>query len=173
MYSSVVKKDTINRRRFVIQNYNLGLVSQGTQIGINDTLALKSMLTLPESTVRFSHINLPASNIMLKADLSLHYINYWQLLTKNTNVNTIVVSDDNELPFENYMANIKNYLLDETIQDDDRYEKYLNSIIPKTRGLFELIKKYITGSFPARTSQREYRTKGRRFLCLGDGYPKY
>jgi len=149
MYSSVVQKDTIDRRRFVVQNYNVGLVNQNIQHALNDTLTLKSMLTLPESTVRFSHINLPASNIMLKSDLSLHYINYWQLLTKHTNANTIIVSDDEELPFEanTYLANIKNYLLDETIHDDDRYEKYLNSIIPKTRVLFELIKKYIIGKY--------------------------
>ena len=83
-YSSVLAADKevtdIKRRRFVIQTYNLGVSGlevkkfRGGDTAImqkkiteNDTLVLKSLLFLPEVTVRFARINLPYTNILLKA----------------------------------------------------------------------------------------------------------
>jgi hypothetical protein len=40
---------------------------------------------------------------------------------------------------------VKEYILDETITDENKYKKYLETIIPKTRILFNLVKSYITG----------------------------
>ena len=102
LYSSVAKNDDIKRRRFVIQEYNLGqtvleaskirggdVIVKRKPLTPNDSLTLKSLLTLPESTVRFSHINLPATDIMTKANLNLHFLNYWQLLKQNTEVSKV------------------------------------------------------------------------------------
>ena len=163
-YSSVAQNDNIKTRRFLIQKYNLGLsrleassfkgskmISQVVDLTKPDNLQLSSILTLPEPTVLFSQINLPSSNIMQKAQLNQYFLNYWQLLKNTTNVENILVDDlDKELEYEeeDYLSNIKNYMLtekDKELTSYENYLKFLNVIIPKTRILFNLVKKYIKG----------------------------
>lgn len=167
MYSSIVHGNNIRSRRFVIQKYNLGLTRLVTNDSTSsrlittrinmtqpDTLSVKSFITLPEPTIRFSRINLPGTSILDKANLNLVFLNYWQLLKKKTKVNTVFVDSINdEIEFEenNFVNNIKNYVLnlnaDETkgISKQEIYNKFIEIIVPKTKILFKLIKKYITG----------------------------
>ena len=166
MYSSIFSNNTIRNRRFVIQKYNTALtkldtidstsaklVTVRTNITNNDVLSIKSFITLPEPVIRFSKINLPGTNILDKANLNLSFINYWQLLKKNTNVNVNFVDiNDNEIEFneQNFANNIKNFVLNESdelkgIQSKDIYKKFVKNIIPKTKILFNLMKKYING----------------------------
>jgi hypothetical protein len=160
--SSVVKKDEISRRKFVIQTYNLGLSRLQTieterkksylkrvKLTPNDRITIKSFVSLPEPVLKYSHINLPNTNIFEKASLNLNDVCYWKLLNQKSPINQLTVDDlSKELPFDEktYLNDVKEYLLNETIEDPDRYNKYLNSIIPKTRILFDLIKKYIDGN---------------------------
>ena len=65
-YSSIAENDNVKRRRFLIQEYNLGqnmlditkvkggseIVSY-TPVTLNDNITIKSLLTLPESAVNF------------------------------------------------------------------------------------------------------------------------
>jgi hypothetical protein len=93
----VMKKDDsyIFKKRFLMQDYNTGMngleitkinggndVITRKKITENDSLSLKSILTLPEVTVRFSRVNLPATNIMLKSNLNMNYIKYWNFLNR-------------------------------------------------------------------------------------------
>jgi len=165
-YSSIAENDVIKTKRFVIQKYNLGvsrlqttqltgskMIAHRVNITQPDILSLKSIVTLPEPVIRFSKINLPGTNILDRVNLNNTFINYWQILKKTTNMNNILVDDlDKELDFnENkFVDNIKNYVLTRTdemngLSSDEIYKKFLNVIIPKTRTLFELVKKYITG----------------------------
>jgi hypothetical protein len=163
-YSSVAKNDNIKTRRFLIQKYNLGLsrleatnlkgskmISHRVSLCKPDFLQLSSIMTLPEPTIRFSQISLPASSIMEKANLNQHFLNYWQILNKATNVENVMVDDlEKELEFEEdeYSTNIKNYMLiekDKELSSYENYKKFLNIVIPKTKVLFNLIKKYIKG----------------------------
>jgi hypothetical protein len=163
-YSSVAENDNIKTRRFLIQKYNLGLsrleatnfkgskmISHVVNLTKPDTISLKSLLTLPEPAIVFSQINLPASSILQKSNLNLNFLNYWQILKKTTTVENIMVDDlENELNFEeeDFVKNIKNYILVEKDKDLSSYEnyvKFLNVVIPKTRVLFNLVKKYIKG----------------------------
>ena len=57
----------------------------------NDTLSLRSILTLPQPIVKFSHINLHETNILERANLNTFFIQYWQLLNTLTKVQTINV----------------------------------------------------------------------------------
>jgi hypothetical protein len=167
MYSSVFYNNMIRTKRFVIQKYNLGLTKLDTLDSNNsrtittripmtksDTMSLTSFITLPEPTIRFSKINLPGTNILDRANLNLFFLDYWKLLKKKTNVNEIFIDNlNNEIDFNesNFVNSIKNYVLN--LSDDDTkglskqeiYNKFINIIIPKTRILFDLIKKYITG----------------------------
>ena len=167
MYSSIYSNNAIRNRRFVIQKYNLALnkldtidstssrlITVRTNITKNDVMSVKSFITLPEPIIRFSKINLPGTSILDKANLNLLFLNYWQLLKKKTNVNTIFVDNfENEIDFneQNFANNIKNYVLNLTdeelggMKSYEIYNKFVKHMVPKTRVLFNLMKKYITG----------------------------
>ena len=169
LYSSVVESDQITTRKFVIQKYNLGLdkleatnlkgskmVAHRVKLTPNDTISINSILTLPEPTIRFSQINLPGTDMLVKSNLNIHFLNYWQLLKQKTDTTKVEITElDTELEYENdnFVDNIKNYILDlsqferpEGITNLDIYEHFLKIIIPKIRTIFNLVKKYIKGS---------------------------
>ena len=167
MYSSIFNSNSIRSRRFVIQKYNTALtkldsvdstnsklITVRTNISPNDTMAIKSILTLPEQIMRFSKINLPGTSILDKANLNLVFLNYWQLLKKKTNVNNIFIdSFEKELEFDeqNFANNIKNFTFNLSDEDTkgvpkkELYDKFVKVLIPKTKILFNLMKKYIKG----------------------------
>jgi len=168
LYSTVVSNNEIKSRKFVIQKYNLGLehlhaenlkgqslIAHRVKLTNNDSMAINSMVTLPEPTVRFSQINLPGTDLLVKANLHIHFLNYWQLLKQKTEVTQVVIDGlDNELEYDdsNFVDNIKQYLLDlsqyekpESLTNIDIYRNFLKIIIPKIRVLFNLVKKYIKG----------------------------
>ena len=164
MYSSISSNSRIYSTRFVLQKYNTGLtkldavnlkgsnmISRRVNLTNNDIMSIHSVLTLPEPTVRFSQINLPTSNILVKSNLNLYFLNYWELLKKNTPINKIGIDSLNtQLQYDekNFVDNIKNYVLeitDDNISGSEKYEKFLNIMIPKTKILFNLVKKYIKG----------------------------
>ena len=167
MYSSIYTGNKIRTRRFVIQKYNTSLSKLDTvdssssklhtvRTGItkNDIMSIKSFITLPEPVIRFSKINLPGSSILEKANLNLSFINYWKLLKKSTTVNaTFIDNFETGIEFneQNFANNIKNFALNLSEQDargmtrEDIYKKFVQMIVPKTKVLFNLMKKYITG----------------------------
>ena len=165
LYSSVYSNNAVRSRRFVIQKYNTGLtkldtvdstgsrmVTVRTNMTPNDYMSIKSVIFLPEPVIRFSKINLPGTSILDKVNLNNAFINYWQFLRKNTNVKLNFIDNfDDEIQFneQNFANNIKQYILNlpekQELTLSETYKKYLNHIIPKTRVLFNLMKKYITG----------------------------
>ena len=168
LYSSIVSNNEVKTRKFVVQKYNIGLdslyssnlkgqnlIAHRVKLTNNDQIAVNSMVTLPEPTVRFSQINLPGTDLLVKANLNLHFLNYWQLLKQKTDVTQVVVDGlDNSLDYDdnNFVDNIKHYLLDlsqyekpENMTNLDIYRNFLKIIIPKIKTLFNLVKKYIKG----------------------------
>lgn len=168
LYSTVISNGEAVNRKFIIQRYNLGLtrleatnfrgpkmISQRVKLTKNDEISIKSVVTLPEPTLRFSQINLPGSNLLVKANLNIHFLNYWQLLKQKTvheNINIDGLDDEIEYTDDNFVDNIKNYILNLSEQERpvgltniDIYKQFLNIIIPKIRVLFNLVKKYIKG----------------------------
>jgi hypothetical protein len=168
-YSSVFRNNLLNTQRFVVQKYNLGLTKleatnfkgsrfEAVRVKLTqpDDLYLKSVMTLPEPFIRFSQINLPGTNILNRANLNSIFINYWQLLKKNTNVEVISVNNFNDnidYNENNFVNNIKNFV--NNLSEDDKkgltkteiYNQFIDIIVPKTRVLFNLMKKYIHGKF--------------------------
>lgn len=168
LYSTIVGNSEINNRRFIIQRYNLALeklhatnfkgqnlIAHRVKVAPNDPISINSIITLPEPTVRFSQVNLPGSNLLVKANLNLHFLNYWQLLKQRTNLTRITIDGlDNEIEYDdtNFVDNIKQYMLDlseyekpEELTNLDIYKIFLRTIIPKIKVLFLLVKKYIKG----------------------------
>ena len=172
LYSTVNIRGRETSRKFIIQKYNLGLDKLHVENGLfkgskmdakrvkltnNDEIAITSMVTLQEPTVQFSQINLPGSSLLVKANLNLHFLNYWQLLKQRTKVSAIEIDGlDNELEFNdgNFVDNIKNYMLNLSdyempggvkLTNLEIYNQFLKIIIPKIIVLFNLVKKYIKG----------------------------
>ena len=168
LYSTVVSRSQITNRRFVIQRYNLGLdklkatnfkgqhmIAHRVKLTENDPISINSVITLPESTVRFSQINLPGSSLLVKANLNLHFLNYWQILKQKSSLTRVTIDGlDNEIEYDdsNFVDNIKQYMLDlsdyekpDELTNLDIYKIFLRTIIPKIRVLFRLVKKYIKG----------------------------
>ena len=165
MYSSVFTENSVKSRRFIITKYNLAnsklntidstgsvLVTLRTNINTNDIMSIKSLITLPEPTIRFSKVNLPGTNILEKSNLNLSFLNYWQMLKKRTNINNVFIDNlEKEIEFneQNFVDNIKNYGLNLNYDDikgiskGEIYDKFIKMIIPKTKILFNLMKKYI------------------------------
>jgi len=168
-YSSVFSKNLLNTQRFVIQKYNLGLTKldatnlKGSRLEAlrvkmtsSDEMYLSSILTLPEPFIRYSQINLPGTTILTRANLNSIFINYWQLLQKNTNVEVVSVNSTNDnidYNENNFVNNIKNFIINlsednkKELTKDEVYEKFIDIIVPKIRILFNLMKKYINGKF--------------------------
>jgi hypothetical protein len=160
--SSVVAGEELKTRRFVMQRYNLGLsrlnattitaarmTAEVVPMTPADTLTLKSFIMLPSPTVVYSRINLHTINILDKSQLNQHNLNYWQLLRKTTRISTRTIDDlDENIAFNSrdFLSDIKEYALNREITDADRYAEYLRIVVPRTRVLFDLVKKHLTGS---------------------------
>lgn len=156
--SSIFKNKDISQKRFYLQNYVLGeqtiqmnKVRGGDtaltyhKITDNDKISIKSFLTLPIQTLHFSRINLPTTNILTRANLNENFLSYWKLLNDHTDVSTKIIealeAPDDTSP--SYLKKSTEYILDETIEEDDKYNKFLNRIIPTTQNLFTMIKNKI------------------------------
>jgi hypothetical protein len=160
--SSVVAGEELKTRRFVMQRYNLGMTRLNATTITNarmtadvvpmtpaDTMTVKSFIMLPAPTVQYSRINLHRINILDKSQLNQHNLNYWQLLRKNTRITTRTIDDlDENIAFNSrdFLSDIKEYVLNREVTDSDRYAEYLRIIVPRTRVLFDLVKKHLTGS---------------------------
>ena len=114
LYSTVVGRSDLTIRKFVIQRYNLGQdkleginlkgaknITQRVKLTQNDQISINSIITLPEPTVRFSQVNLPGTNLLVKANLNLHFLNYWELLKQKTTLTSVVIDGlDNEIEYD-------------------------------------------------------------------------
>ena len=166
-YSTVYNNNNISRKKYVIQRYCLGLskleeqhLKNGKSIYIrknmtaNDQMTVKSLLMLPEPIMRFSAIELPTTNMLDKATLHQNYFMLFRLLRKNLDIIPHVINDlSKELDYEQmekdtktaFFSGIHEFILSDEvlIDDDEKMNKFLDVIIPKTRFLIRLIRKYL------------------------------
>lgn len=153
----------IRTRKFLIQRYNLGLsyitkedLKSGKSLYVrrpmtsNDNIAVKSVLVMPEPVVKMSSINLPTKNILDKANLHENYRSIFRLLTKNTDITTHVITDlSKEYNYESsdFLSGIHEFILSPEISDEqnnsDKFKRFLDVIIPKTRDIINIIRKHI------------------------------
>lgn len=169
LYNLVIQENIVKTRRFVINRYNLGFkrlhaetIKEGFmeahQIPLtqNESVAVDSFITLPEPYVRYSHIHLPNTNIYDKTNLNHIPLSYIRILRKATSITTKVIDetsnmqDTGEQPDNEYLKDITHIqpnrdseIYTTTESKDDQYRTFLDLSIPKTRVLFQLIKKYI------------------------------
>lgn len=129
-----------------------------------DHIDLISILTLPDQVIQFSRVNLPGTNIMKKSELGYIYIHFSEIFKRNMNNENLIQTihldnldnEENVSKLEKMYENtsfigkkkLMNYVTNTTIETEKNkqiYEKYLNLMIPQSKILFNLVKKYIDG----------------------------
>jgi len=166
-YSNVYTSAGVKRRQFVIQRYNLGiskldeqLMKSGKKLYIrgpltpNDTMQIKSLVILPYPVVKFSAIDLPSTSIMDRAQFHENYFMLFRLLNKHADIIPHVIDDlSKEFDYDSFIkesgvdffSNIHQFSLnnDLFVDPDEKYHKFLEAVIPKTKTLIQLVRKYI------------------------------
>jgi len=136
----------------------------------SDNMSIKSLIMLPSSIVNYSKIDLPGTNILEKAELhrSTVPLMLFRLLSKNRNIAPYIIDDfSKELDYEDgntekgttgnagnvdkvsFLKEFRHYVLSADLMQNDedsgkKFEQFLKTIIPKTRTLIRIIRKYIT-----------------------------
>jgi len=154
--------------KYFVQRYNIGVSrAKGIEVrngrryyvksGVtpSERVHIKSVLCMPRSVIEYSRVKLPGSNILLKSHLSHLSFQYFQIFNKSIELSTkIVDSFDKENNYENpeeasyFLNEIKHYVLDpELFNEDEKFQKLLNVIIPKTRTLIRMLRNYIQSDY--------------------------
>ena len=166
--SVVTGNSELAQKKFFTQEYVVAqnVVDAETEGGVskatpNDKIAIKSFVTLPDSTVRFSRINAPSTSLLAKTGLNETFLHYWQVFKERTRpVNVDVdVSRPQPLSPDGYLRNITHYRADDDSGDQDqdqdqevsaesqsKYRQYLDNIVPSSLELFKVIQPHIQGS---------------------------
>jgi len=164
-YSTVAKNEMPDRCRFVLSGYDKSLthinsadikkpLSTGERVPMaqNDKMAITGFLTLPEPVLGYSKINLPTTSILSKATLNLATFNYYSMLRDGTSVtDEHIIEGDDSGPIhneKNFLEGFKAIKFEQQNIFNDRnesvvYKDFLEKMIPKTKVLFNLIKKFI------------------------------
>jgi hypothetical protein len=164
--STILKHNQLSKRKYLIERYNLGdttmepeILKTGRRIYIrknsnpNDTITLKSVITLPQSIMKYSKSELPSTNIMNRTSLAANPPLLFRILKRKLNIEQYIVDQfKKDVDYEKlekdtntqFLSTIKEYVLDETLnEEDNKLEKFLKVIIPNSRNLIRLIRPYI------------------------------
>ena len=161
-YSTTIHANRAIRSKYVIQKYQLGLshlvpeIVNGKNVYIpeemtpRDEITVKSFVMMPSPIMEFSRIDLPTTSILEKANLHSSYLSLFRALHGNILSHTIDdVTKEIEYDESEFLSVTKEYVLEQgvAIGDKDRFEKYLQVVIPKTREIIRLIRKYVKNNF--------------------------
>ena len=131
-------------------------------------MTIRSIVTLPTPVMQYSRIGLPNTNILDRSNLHHHIFMPFRLLRKNADIIPYVLEDlKQEIDYENlqeregseekegrdFLSVMTEYIYNDPSIDNgsmtsfseqqEKFEKYLATIIPKTRTLIRLIRKHI------------------------------
>jgi len=160
--STVFTNAGVSIRQYVIQRYNLSsthmvkkilktqkIVYNVENTTSSDTMCVKSLIMLPEPVVRFSAVDLPGTNILDRTNLHHNYFMIFRLLSKNADIKQHIIENlSKEMDYDNdatieFLRGIHEFSIDAENIDDMQYEKFLDVIIPKTRFIIRLVRKYL------------------------------
>ena len=121
----------------------------------DEDIDILSFMVMPKPYIEYSKVNLPSSSILTTSHLSQMYMGFWNFLKKNQELNKRIIDniDDDTLYGKNkpsmFGKQIANYYsIDQSIINDEEkygdsrqlFEKYLQTILPKTRALFHMLR---------------------------------
>jgi hypothetical protein len=165
-YSSVLKlsgqmTEGIARRKYVIQKYDLGLnrrqiqnrgdreVVETTYLTRPDTMHIKSLVFLPVSVMNYSRIHLPTTSILERSNIHMFPLFLFKILKNNKEISPVVIEDLDKKLYEDtndsdFLNDVRHYVLSESLRGlHPSFKDVLQVIIPETKILIKLIKKYV------------------------------
>ena len=128
-----------------------------TNLTPNDRMNITGFMTFPQPVMQYSRISLPSITILDKCDLNLKHVHYWEMMRQMMSVTTHDVTDLNtplDLNAHGLLREIKQFVLEpeavaasaaSAATPTDKYRKFLEVILPKTRTIFEMMRQYIHG----------------------------
>jgi hypothetical protein len=133
-----------------------------TNLTPNDKLNIVGFMTFPEPVMNYSRISLPSINILDKSDLNTKHVHYWDMLRQMMSITTHDVQNLDtplDLNAHSLLHEIKQFVIEPDavsasssgaavgaiMNERDKYRKFLEVIIPKTRNIFEMMRQYIHG----------------------------
>ena len=124
-----------------------------TNLTPNDRMNIVGFMTFPEPVIYHSRISLPSIHILDKCDLNTKHIHYWEMLRQMTTITTHDINNLDrpvDLNAHGLLHEIKQFVLEpesaaSASSTRDKYRKFLEVIIPKTRNIFEMMRQYIHG----------------------------
>ena len=151
--SSILDGDKLSHKQFVIQKYNLGLKKTSTTqemntILINSTpneeMAISSFITLPYSVMKLSKVTMNNEKLLNRVHYHQNYISMFRLFTRHQDIIENIVEDlDTELNYSdiNLLTKVNHFTLSDTNYDNSyKFNKYLESVVPKTKTLINLMR---------------------------------
>ena len=163
----------IDTKKFFTQDYvvsqNILKADSIVPATKNDTIMVRSFLTLPDSTLRFSRINAPSTDILAKVGLNDTYLQYWQLLNNRTRPQHTIEVGSESAHTDKFLEKIVHYKPNQDNDNDEsnvmnnsarkqkeeerkeNYRKYLENIVPSTDKLIESVKPHIEGKISVKT----------------------
>jgi hypothetical protein len=155
------EEGTFDKKHFLLETYTTGLTclknKELAPLTRADTITITSILTLDIPALLYSQIDLLSTNILKRSELNQVNFAYWKLLTQHTDARQLTInnfdnSDDsvdsriNEFR-QTFFSGIREYILDEELYiGENKYEKFLNMIIPTNEEIFDTLKKYISNT---------------------------
>lgn len=161
------QKVYVTKQQYVIQRYNLGLsrleeniMKSGKTVYLrngmtpNDDITIKSILMMPMPVIQWSVIDMPTTSILQRAELHQTWLMLFRILRKNTGIIPRVIEDlSKEFDYEqiekeidaDFLSQFNEFVLDKDVfvDQEEKFQKFLEAIIPKTRFLIRLARKYI------------------------------
>ena len=124
-----------------------------TNLTPDERMNIVGFMTFPEPVMNYSRISLPSITILDKADLNTKHVHYWDMLRQMMSITTHDITNLDtplDLNAHSMLQDIKQFVLTPgteaaAMNDRDKYRKFLEVIIPKTRNIFEMMRQYIHG----------------------------
>jgi hypothetical protein len=105
-----------------------------------DSMAIRSIMTLPYSVARFSTVSRPGSSIDQKSRDSTLFDTYFKTLGRKTKVNTVIVDSLTTISRYNPVTcdNFTNYQMGADMVNTS-FEDYIKAIVPTTDQLIDMV----------------------------------
>ena len=167
--------ESLDKKKFLLETYTTGLTYMRDQIMENltpaDVMTIKSILVLTIPELLFSRLSLPTTKILTRMELDKVHLLYWQIFNKNTEIGQSLTIESlqpettlgskQDTGYETdtsdydrveqfrktFLANTREYILDETLYGDaaepNIFEQFLDKVIPTNEECFDILKRYI------------------------------
>lgn len=157
----------LKKNRFILQRYNAGLTTirkdklknnYTIELSNNEEACISSFLMLPEKVMKYTKGFLPGINISKKTSINQYPFYHYKLLNNQTLPNTILINQLEKITPEantKFLSSINEFILDSYDGTDDKYEYFLDKMIPRIKNLFLYSKEFLNNDLSVKSVIKE------------------